>query len=141
MSPPVTHAEDEESYVNCLNREEQGQLGRVAPQQTVKGPKDQHPNRVCEGVCQEAVQLGLPVVQEVLGQATTQPVGQEATHHGDPDYHEVEQVVQHIQELVAGVEAEAEGGLREEEEAEVLEVSVEEERSEVDSHGEGSQQF
>ena len=81
MSPPIPHTEDEKNNVNYLDGEEQGQLGRVAPQQTVKSPKDQHPNRICQRVRQEAIQFSLPVVQEVLGQATAQPVGHEATHH------------------------------------------------------------
>ena len=126
MGPPVAHEADEKGHVEDLGSEEQGQLEGTVPEQAVEGPQDQRPDGAGEGVGQQAADPGAPVVEQVLGEPSGRPEGEEAADHRGPKSQEVEQVVEDVEHLVAGVEAEAQPHLREEQEEEVLQVPVEE---------------
>ena len=79
---------------------------------------------------------GTPVVKQVFCEVSSHPVGQEAAHHRKPNNEEIEQVVEDVQHLIAGVQAETHLSLGEEQEAEVLKISIEEEGNDVDRHAE-----
>ena len=81
---------------------------------------------------------GAPVVKQVFCKSSSHPVGQEATYHWEPNDEEVDQVVENVQHFVSGVQAEAHRDLGEEQEAEILEIPVKEEGSQVDRHAECS---
>ena len=141
MGPPELHEEEEHRHVDHLDSQQNRQLGRVGTEETVGAAHDEHAARGDERSRQQPVDTSAPVVQDILRQLPTEPVGQEGADHREPDDEEVEQVVEHVDELVPGVEAEAEAGLGEEQEAEVLQVPVEEEGDQVDDQAEGAQQL
>ena len=139
MGPPVAHEEEEKSHVEGLDSEEHGQLEGTVPEQAVNGPQDQRPDDSGEGVGQQATDPGAPVIEQVLAELSGGPEGEEAADYRGPKSQEVEQVVEDVEHLVAGAEAEAQPHLREEQEEEVLQVPVEKQRCEVGYCPEGPQ--
>ena len=140
VDPPVPHEEDHEDDVYYLCPHQQRQLGGVRAEEAVEAPEDEHPEGVGKGVGEQPLDPGPPVVEDVLGQPLGEVVAEEAAHHREPDHEEVNYVVEGGQGPVPGVEAEAPLHLREEQEAEVLQVPVEQHRREEDQGAEGPQE-
>ena len=113
----------------------------MAPQQAVNTPQQDHSDSVGQRVGKETFDFCSPVIKKIACQFLAQPVSKETTHYRKPNNEEIQQVVQHIQEFITGIETETKRSLREKKEAEVLKVSIEEERSQVYHHAERSQEF
>ena len=139
MGFPVTHREEEKEHVKRLKSEKERQLNPVVSQETVDAPEDKHPDCAHHRVCQEPSHSGPPVVEDVLGEAAAEPVGEEAADNREPDHKEEDEVVEHVERLVAGAEAEAHPHLREEQEEEVLQIPVQQQRSQVQEKAKGLQ--
>ena len=106
----------------------------------MNAPQDKHPEGVGERVGEQPHDSGPPVVKYILSQTLVDVVAEEATDYREPDHEEVNYVVEGSQDPVPGVEAEAPLHLGEEQEAEVLQVPVEQHRREEDQGAEGAQE-
>ena len=102
----------------------------------MEGSEEQHSARVGDRKGDEPCDLGLPVVQNVLRESVVQIVRHEAAHHCDLNDEEVDDVADADKGLVLWRETEAHRNLREQQEAEVLEVSIEEHGAEKDKRAE-----
>ena len=112
----------------------------MTPQETVDSTEDEHATCVGERVGEETVDASAPVADDVLGQFLVEVVGEEAADHREPDDEEVDEQVENVEHLVSEVKAEGHGDLREEQEAEVLQVAVEQQRCQEDEGAVGSEE-
>lgn len=97
------------------------------------GCEHEDANRVGDRVAEQSVDCRLPIVQNVLREEPTEVIDREAAHQRQPQRQKVDCVVEDVESLVGGVEAEAQEAVGEHREEENLQVAVEQHRNE--EHG------
>lgn len=140
MGPPFSHHQHQENSVRSLGSHQGWKLIEIVEsQQTVSSPHNNHSDCVAEGITEQAIDAGPPVVEDVLREFPGEIVGQETADKGNPQEHKAEEMPHDIEGFVFLAEAKAEVPLRKHQKKKVLKVPVENKRNQVHRKAEGPQ--